>query len=116
MNQPTPAQRMEQVIRAYIQACNAADADAIAAVFCPDAAHYSPTAKWSGAATIGRSFAQAVQRRRLCWTVDQLLTDVDRCAAVLEWTMFVGDRQQILRGVDWFVFEPGTFCIQEVRP
>jgi hypothetical protein len=40
MVQLTPAQRMEQVIRTYIQAYNAADAKAIAACFCSDAAHY----------------------------------------------------------------------------
>ena len=39
-----------------------------------------------------------------------------RCGpAALERTRF--DRQgRILRGMDWFVFEPETFRIQEVRP
>ena len=37
MAQPTPAQRMEQVIRTFIQACNDADAATIAACFCPEA-------------------------------------------------------------------------------
>jgi len=40
MAQPTPAQRMEHVIRTYIQACNDADAAVIAACFCPEAVHY----------------------------------------------------------------------------
>jgi len=40
MAQPTPAQRMEHVIRTYIQACNDANAAAIAACFCPEAVHY----------------------------------------------------------------------------
>ena len=35
MAQPTPAQRMEHVIRTFIQVCNDADAAAIAACFCP---------------------------------------------------------------------------------
>src|SRR5205807_5518071 len=42
MAQLTPAQRMEHVIRTYIQACNDADAAAIAACFCPEAVHYLP--------------------------------------------------------------------------
>jgi hypothetical protein len=42
MAQPAPAQRMEHVIRTYIQACNDADAAAIAACFCPEAVHYFP--------------------------------------------------------------------------
>jgi hypothetical protein len=38
----TIAKRMEQVIRAYIEACNNADAAAISACFRPDAVHYAP--------------------------------------------------------------------------
>jgi len=49
------------------------------------------------------------------WTVDQLLIDVDRYAATLEWTSFNRQHARIVRGVDWFVFEPQTLCIQEVR-
>ena len=48
-------------------------------------------------------------------TVDQLVIDVDRCAAVLEWTSFIRQHARIVRGVDWFVFEPQTFRVQEVR-
>jgi methyltransferase len=117
MAQPTPAQRMEHVIRTYIQACNDADAAAIAACFCPDAVHYVPSGhKWAGAATIGNNFAQRVRAQGHYWMVDQLLIDGDRCIAALEWTRFNGQQTQIIRGVDWFVFEPQTWCIQEVRP
>jgi methyltransferase len=116
MTEPTLSQRIEQVIRTYIQACNDADANAIAACFCPDAVHYGPAApKWSGAATIGDHFAKRVRELGLCWTVDQVLVDVERCAAALEWTRF--DRNaRVVRGVDWFVFEPQTVRIHEVRP
>src|SRR5262249_45981503 len=91
MAQPTPAQRMEHAIRTYIQACNDADAAAIAASFCPEAVHYfpAPHLKCSGAATIGSHFARRVRELGICWTVDQLITDVDRCAATLEWTEFI---------------------------
>jgi SnoaL-like domain len=117
MAPPTPAQRMEHVIRMYIQACNAADAAAIAACFCPEAVHYFPARpKWVGAATIGHNFATRVRDQGHYWTVDQLVIDVDRCAAVLEWTRFDRQSAQILRGVDWFVFAPQTWGIQEVRP
>ena len=85
-----PAQRIEHVIRTYIQACNDADAAAIAACFCPEAVHYlpPPRLKWTGAATIGSHFAKIVREHGVCWTVDHLLVDVDRCAAALEWTRF----------------------------
>jgi methyltransferase len=118
MAKPMVAERLEQIIRTYIQACNDADAEAIAACFCPDAIHYSPwNPRWSGAVTIGNNFAKMVRELGYCWTVDQLLVDADRCAAALEWSSF-RDREhsRIVRGVDWFVFEPETFLIREVRP
>lgn len=116
MEQSSPAQRMEQVIRTYIQACNDADAEVIATCFCPEAVLYGPSGpKWSGAVTIGDNFAKRVQEYGNRWTVDQLLIDVDRCAAVLEWTSFNRKHTRIVRGVDWFVFEPHTFRIQEAR-
>jgi len=112
---PLPAQRIEEVIRAYIKACNDADAAGIAACFHPDAAHYFPhMAKWSGVSTIRGNFASRVHDRGLYWTVDQIIADSSRSSAALEWTLF--DRQgRILRGVDWFVFEPETLRIREVR-
>jgi hypothetical protein len=90
MAEPTPAQRMAHIIRKYIQACNDADAAAIAACFSPEAVHYypSPFHKISGAADIGRFFATRVPELGVFFTVDQLFTDVDRRAVVLEWTMF----------------------------
>ena len=64
--EPLPAQRIEQVIRAYIKACNDADAAGIAACFHPDAVHYFPTsAKWSGAFTIGANIVRRVHQRGL---------------------------------------------------
>ena len=116
MAEPTSARRIEQAIRTYTQACNDADARAIAACFLPDAVHYRPAApKWSGASTIGDNFTKRVQELGLCWTVDQILVDVERCAVVLEWTRF--DRNApVVRGVDWFVFEPQTARIREIRP
>jgi methyltransferase len=117
MSQPTIAERIEQVIRSYIQACNHGDANAISACFGPGAVHYFPhIPKWSGAITIGANFAKAVQKRGSCWTVDQLLIDTDRCAAALEWTRFDRQTGDVLRGVDWFVFESQSLGINEVRP
>ena len=111
------AKRMEQVIRTYIGACNNADATAISACFRSDAVHYGPgIPKWSGAAAIGGNFAKRVAETGQWWTVDQLVTDADRCAAALEWTRFDPPRRQILRGVDWFDFEEQTLLIREVRP
>jgi hypothetical protein len=115
MAQPTPAQHLEHVIRTYIHACNDADAAAIAACFCPEAVHYTSHIKWAGAATIGSNFVKLVREQGISFTVDQLLTDVERCGATLEWTAFVRRSARIVRGVDWFVFEPQMWYIQEYR-
>jgi len=42
------AQRIEEAIRAYFVACNAADAAAMIACFTPDAVHYFPAGSPSG--------------------------------------------------------------------
>lgn len=112
------AQRMEHVIRTYIQACNDADAAAIAACFSPEAVHYypSPLHKISGAAEIGRFFATRVPELGIFFTVDQLFTDVDRRALVLEWTAFRRKPAPLVRrGVELYVFDPQTWLVHEVR-
>ena len=114
--QIAPSEQFERIIRTYIQACNNADPAAIAACFCPDAVHYFPHwPKWSGSATIGQNFVDSVRKLGHRWTVDQLIVDADRRAAVLEWTLFDG-MGRTLRGVDLFVFEPTTVQIREMRP
>jgi hypothetical protein len=115
MSESTVATRIEQAIRGYIQACNDGDAERIAACFSSDAVHYFPTvAKWSGASTIGVYFSKRVQALGHLWTVDKVVVDADRHAGVLEWTQF--DKEgRILRGIDWFVFDPGSLRIREIR-
>jgi hypothetical protein len=114
MSESTNAAGIEQAIRDYIQACNDGDADRVTACFSSNAVHHFPTvAKWSGASTIGGNFSKRVQALGHLWTVDKVLVDADRRAGVLEWTQFVKEGR-VLRGVDWFVFEPGSFRIQEI--
>jgi methyltransferase len=112
---PTTAAGIEQAIRSYIQACNDGDAERIAACFDSNAVHYFPKApKWSGASTIGDGFSKRVQTHGQVWTVDKVLVDADRRAGALEWTRF-DNEGRVVCGVDWFVFEPGSFRIQEIR-
>ena len=115
MSEKTVAAGIEQAVKAYIRACNDGDTETIAGCFCSDAVHYFPTGpKWSGASTIGGNFSQRVRELGHVWTVDAVLVDADRRAAALEWTQF-GKNGRVLRGVDWFVFEAGSFRIQEIR-
>jgi methyltransferase len=113
---PTTAQRIELVIRAYVKALNDAHAGGIAACFCQDAVHYFPAApKITGATALGVYFSNITREREISRTVDQILVDVDRCEAALEWTRFDHKGPRYLRGVDWFIFEPETFLIREIR-
>jgi methyltransferase len=115
MTDPTASCRMEGAIRAYIRACNDADAKGIAACFHPEAVHYFQNAsKWSSAPIIADHFSKRVREQGIVWTVDQILADADRGAAILEWTLFNKQGRRV-RGVDWFVFEPETFRFLEVR-
>jgi SnoaL-like protein len=118
MAEPKPAQRMEHVLRAYFQACNDADAAAIATCFRPEAVHYaaSPFPKISGAVDIARFFATRVPELGMFFTLDQVFTDVVRCAAVAEWTMFRRRPARFVRrGLELYIFDPQTWLIQEVR-
>ncbi len=66
-------QGMEQCIREYIGACNAADPGRIAACFVAGASHYFPhKAKWKGASTIAENFVRAVRELGISWAVDRL--------------------------------------------
>ena len=105
----TLVQRMERLLRTYFQACNDADARAIAACFSPDAVHYFPhhagrTTKLVGADTIGSKFARVVQEQGVFWTVDQLLIDVDRYSAAL------GDPRQTVLCIQLLCGSEATRC------
>jgi len=113
----TLAQRMEQIVRVYIQACNDGDAGAIAACFSPDAIHHMPVndrglESWRGASEIAARFEALVKASDRSWTVDQLISDADRHVAILEWTSLTRERDRLVRGVDWFDFEPKTLRIK----
>ena len=61
------AQQMEQTIHGYITACNAGDAEAVAATCMPDAVHYFPVHMYGddepvrGGRAIGGKWARSVQ-------------------------------------------------------
>ena len=115
MTQMSVAARMEQAIRTYIEVCNAADADAIGRCFEPDTEHFFPAApKWSGSKVIGTNFAKIVTEKGRAWTVDQVVIDEHRHAAIFEWTQS-DQPPRILRGVDWVVFAKDTLRFKEVR-
>lgn len=110
---------MESLIRTYFDACNAADADAIAACFVPDGVHYFPPGMYDGpfrgAETIAEKWVGAVQNLGSVWTIDRMVTDPDSGQAVIEWTHFKTYQGKILRGDEWYVFDRDTGLIREIR-
>jgi len=113
------AEEMEARIRAYFDACNAADAEAIASHFTSDAVHYFPPGMYGGpfvgAETIADRWVQAVANLGSKWTVDQVMCDPDGHRAVIEWTHFKTKQGKILRGDEWYRFDPATGLISEIR-
>jgi uncharacterized protein (DUF1330 family) len=111
--------RMENLIRRYFEACNAADVEAIAACFVPDAVHYFPPGMYDGpfrgAQTIAERWKAAVETFGSRWSVDRLLCDPATHQAVIEWTHFKTKQGTVLRGDEWYRFDPSSGLIQEIR-
>lgn len=110
---------MEQLLREYYDACNAADAARIEACFVPEGVHYFPPGMYEGpfvgAATIARRWCQAVATLGSYWVIERLMVDPPSWRAVLEWTHYKTRQGTVLRGDEWFDFDAATGCIREVR-
>jgi methyltransferase len=111
--------RMEELIRTYFDACNAADVEGIAACFVADAVHYFPPGMYDGpfrgALTIAERWRGAVETLGSYWTIDRMVCDPSSHQAVIEWTHFKTKQGKILRGDEWYVFDPDSGLIQEIR-
>ena len=113
------AEGMERLIRRYFDACNAADVEAIAACFVPDGVHYFPPGMYGGpfvgGRVIGERWRDAVARLGSVWTVDHVITDPSTGRAVIEWTHFKTYQGTMLRGDEWYDFDPESGLIREIR-
>ena len=111
--------RMDALIRRYFDACNAADVDTIVASFTPDAVHYFPPGMYEGpfrgAQKIAEKWRAAVQNLGSYWTVDRLLVEPLSGQAVMEWTHFKTRSGVVLRGIEWYEFDPASELIREIR-
>jgi hypothetical protein len=112
-------EEMEQMMRDYFDACNRGDVEAIASFFTEDGVHYFPPGMYGGpfvgGETIGERWAAAVADLGSIWTVDRVLTDPDSAQAVMEWTHFKTAEGTVLRGDEWYEFDPETGLIEEIR-
>jgi ketosteroid isomerase-like protein len=110
---------IDRLIRLYFDACNAADVEGVAACFVPDAVHYFPPGMYEGpfrgARRIGEKWRAAVQNLGSYWTIDRLLIEPSSGQAVMEWTHFKTKTGAVLRGIEWYEFDPASGLIAEIR-
>jgi ketosteroid isomerase-like protein len=113
------ARRMEQLIHTYFDGCNEADVGKIAACFVPDGVHYFPPGMYDGpfrgARNIGEKWRAAVENLGSYWTVDHVICDPDTDRAVIEWSHFKTKQGKVLRGDEWYIFDPSSGLIREIR-
>jgi hypothetical protein len=113
------AAEMERTMRAYFEACNEGDVEAIASFFVEDGVHYFPPGMYGGpfvgGRTIGERWAAAVEDLGSIWTVDGIMTDPENARAAMEWTHFKTEDGTVLRGDEWYEFDPETGLIEEIR-
>lgn len=110
---------MSEVIHTYFGGCNEADVGKMTACLTDDAVHYFPPGMYGGpfvgAAAIAQRWVHAVQTLGSVWTIDQILTDPGSGRAVAEWTHFKSFTGTVLRGDEWYVFDPVSGRIAEIR-
>lgn len=109
----------EALIRRYFNACNAADFDELMRCFTPDAVHYFPPGlpeiPWCGAETISKKWVWCVENLGSQWTIEKVLISHNGDEAVIEWTHWKRNLNTAQRGDEWYVFEPVTGLIKEIR-
>jgi methyltransferase len=113
------AARYEATIRRYFDGCNEADVEKTASCLTPDAVHYFPPGAYGGAWRGGRLIAERwegfVATKGSAWSIDRLIVAPDSHEAVAEWTHFKTAEGTVLRGAEWYVFEPDSGLISEIR-
>ena len=110
---------MERLIRVYFDGCNEADVDKIVACFVPEGVHYFPPGMYGGpfvgAQTIAERWVAAVETFGSMWTIDSFIGDAATDRAVIEWSHFKTKQGTLLRGDEWYRFDPDTGLIAEIR-
>jgi methyltransferase len=110
------ARKIEQMIAAYFEACKMQDAKAISECFAPEAAHYLPhLPALYGGTTIGNALVSDLRNRGGSYFIDKILTDVEQCAAGVEWSRTFQQDDRILRGFEFCAFDPASMLIREIR-
>ena len=116
------AQQREQAIGDYLTACNAGDAEAVAATCTPEAVYYFPVRMYGddepvrGGRAIGQKWARPVRSPGSRWSSDgPILCDPGHHQASIEFTAEQKKSATIIRGSEWYRFDPGRGLIAEIR-
>ena len=111
--------RMHDLIVRYFEACNAGDSDRIAACLTPDAIHYFPPGMYGGAFRSGRAIGDrwvaAYDGLGSRWALEKVAVDTEANTAVAEWSHYKTRQGKVLRGDEWYVFDPESGLISEIR-
>lgn len=110
---------MSALITTYFDGCNEADFDKMTACFVPEAVHYFPPGMYEGpfrgAETIARKWVEFVSELGSAWSIDRMICDPGSDQAVIEWTHYKTRPGTMLRGDEWYLFDPSTGLIAEIR-
>jgi methyltransferase len=110
------AQQMEQMVATYFDACRKLDAKAIAACFTPGAVHYFPHAPPAyGGEEIAELIVQLIRDMGGEYFIDKMFTSVEQHAAAVEWSRTFNEKNRIVRGYEFYEFDPETLLIREIR-
>jgi methyltransferase len=118
INMPTDAlaQGIERRVGAYFAACSRRDAGAIAACFAAGAVHYFPhRPPLVGGAAIGHLIVEDLGKRGGQYFIDKICSSVEQCAAAVEWSRTYHNSDRVLRGSEFYEFDPGSVLIREIR-
>ena len=109
---------IEQIIKTYFEGCNEANFDKMVACFLPSAIHYFPPdmydGPWRGADTIANHWIAAVEKLGSYWTIDNIVVDINKNEAVIDWTHFKTKLGVTLRGSEWYIFDDESGLIKEL--
>jgi len=110
------AQKIEQMVGAYFEACRMQDANAISECFAAGAVHYLPhLPPLHGGPTIGHAIVSDLRNREGRYFIDRILADVEQCAAGVEWSRTFQQDDRVLRGYEYCEFDPASMLIREIR-
>lgn len=110
---------IRELITRYFAGCNAADVDGMVACFVPDAVHYFPPSMyggaWRGARLIAERWAGFVATLGSAWAIESMVCEPESDQAVIEWTHYKTAQGTVLRGDEWYRFDPDAGLIAEIR-